>query len=749
MKVWLIPTAIAVCLQLWLNLYVLAHPPVRPIRAALHAMLFAALLFTVGDLLASFVFINETERWAGLILLYTGLIFVSPTWWLLALRYCEAQQLGLDFTRKNWVYIPFLLAGLLWIGLVTNPLHHQFITPRLTGASEFHWMFWWNAVQSYALLMGVAGLYGTLILRQHPGATRNQLIILLSATLATAIASAIYVFYPAEIPFDPTSIGVCISSILFIYGIRGSRLFSLSPVDLTTVIQSHPAGVLVINSTGQLLYANQAADTLLGSKLLPVEDDPFQSLSRILSLPESRDQAIEPRQLQKELFRIDQPAHGHLFRFGDDREGWLKIESVPLPGRRETIRAWSLLLADQTPSKNAADAIQASEIAILRSRNLESLGVMAGGIAHDFNNLLQGILGNTELALEEVGTQSMLSEHLLDIEEASLRAGKLVAQLLLFTGAAVTEKRDHDFAETLSQIAEFAASSIPDQVTFEISQSTDLPMIRVDPDQIKQAVVNLVVNASEAIGDETGAIRLAVSAEQVTSENVDSLNLLTPIPPGLYLKIEITDDGDGMPKEVRARIFEPFYSTKFPGRGLGLSALLGIVRTHSGGLSVQTKATEGTCASVYLPAMEDTAQQAALSVPSIPATSGLRVLVVDDELAVRSVCTRALRIAGADVVEAETGEAAVDYATEHDIDVAIVDLTMPGIGGLETARQLRSLHPGLRIILSSGHRDTDIQANIDSDLICDFLHKPYRPSELLDLLNQLLNTKLDLNPGPA
>jgi signal transduction histidine kinase/ActR/RegA family two-component response regulator len=438
-----------------------------------------------------------------------------------------------------------------------------------------------------------------------------------------------------------------------------------------------------------------------------------------------------------------------LFRFGDDREGWLKIESVPLPGRRETIRAWSLLLADQTASKIAADAIQASEIAILRSRNLESLGVMAGGIAHDFNNLLQGILGNTDLALEEVAAQSTLREHLIDIEEASLRAGKLVAQLLLFTGAAITEKRDLDFAETLAQIAEFAASSIPNRITFEISQPTDLPMIRVDPDQIKQAVVNLVVNASEAIGDETGTIRLAVSAEQVTSENVDSLNLVTPIPPGLYMKIEITDDGDGMPRDVRARIFEPFYSTKFPGRGLGLSALLGIVRTHSGGLSVQTKATEGTCASVYLPALEDAAQQPALSAPPIPATSDLRVLVVDDEHAVRSVCTRALRIAGAYVVEAETGEAAVDYASEHDFDVAIVDLTMPGIGGLETARQLRSLHPDLRIILSSGHRDTDIQAKIDSDLICEFLHKPYRPSELLSLLNQLFDTKLDLNPGPV
>ena len=747
MKLWLIPTAMAVCLQLWLNLYVLSRPPVRPIRGALHAMLFAALLFTVGDLLASFVFTNETARWTGLVLLYSGLIFVTPTWWLLALRYCEAQQLGLNFTRKNWVYIPLLLAGLLWVGLVTNPLHHQFITPRNAGASEYHWMWWWNAVQSYGLLMGVVALYGTLIFRQQFGAIRNQLIILLSATLATAIASAIYVFYPVEMPFDPTSIGVCISSILFIYGIHGTRLFSLSPVDLTTVIQSQPGGVLVINPNGQLLYANQAAYTLLGSETLPVEEDPFQSLARILSLPETRDQAIDPGQLQEQLFKPDQPAHGHLFRFGDDREGWLNIESVLLPGRRGAIRAWSLLLADQTATKNAADAIQAGEIAILRSRNLESLGVMAGGIAHDFNNLLQGILGNTELALEEVGAQSAVSEHLFDIEEASLRASKLVAQLLLFTGAAVAEKRNLDFSQTIAQIAEFGSSSVPDQIDFEISKAAELPMIHVDPDQIKQAIVNVVVNASEAIGDETGSIRLTVSPLQVTSKDLDSLNLVAPIPPGLYMKIEIADDGGGMTKEVRARIFEPFYSTKFPGRGLGLSALLGIVRAHSGGLSVQTKATEGTCVSVYLPALEETAEQPALSVPPFPATSDLRVLVVDDENPVRSVCSRTLRRAGANVVEAETGEAAVNYAMEHAFDVAIVDLTMPGIGGLETVRQLRSLNPDLRIILSSGHRDTDVQAKIDSDLIYEFLHKPYRPSELLSLLNQLLDTKPEPNPS--
>jgi CheY-like chemotaxis protein len=132
---------------------------------------------------------------------------------------------------------------------------------------------------------------------------------------------------------------------------------------------------------------------------------------------------------------------------------------------------------------------------------------------------------------------------------------------------------------------------------------------------------------------------------------------------------------------------------------------------------------------------------------SFSQTSDLRVLVVDDEHPVRSVCSRTLRRAGANVVEAETGEAAVDYATEHVFDVAIVDLTMPGIGGLETTRQLRSLHPDLRIILSSGHRDTDVQAKIDSDLICEFLHKPYRPSELLSLLNQLLDTKPEPNPA--
>ena len=138
MTMWLIPTALAVGLQLWLNVYVIARPPLRPIRAALHAMLLAALLFSVGDLLASHVVTSSTARWGGLVLLYSGVIFIGPTWWLLALRYCEAQQLNLGFTRKKWVYTPMVLAAAIWIGLITNPWHHQFVTPQPTGASEYH-----------------------------------------------------------------------------------------------------------------------------------------------------------------------------------------------------------------------------------------------------------------------------------------------------------------------------------------------------------------------------------------------------------------------------------------------------------------------------------------------------------------------------------------------------------------------------------------------------------------------------------
>ena len=749
MTMWLIPTALAVGLQLWLNVYAIARPPLRPIRAALHAMLLAALLFSVGDLLASHVVTSSTARWGGLVLLYSGVIFIGPTWWLLALRYCEAQQLSLGFGRKKWVYIPLVLATAIWIGLITNPWHHQFVTPQPTGASAYHWLWWWNAGQSYALLVGVSILYAVLIYRESAGARRNQLVILFLATVATTTASTIYVFAPFEMPFDPTSIGVCVASILFIYGIHGTRLFSLSPVALTEVMQHQPGGILVISSSGHLLYANETASHLLGSSLLPLETPAFQCLADTLSPTDDPDARIDAQQLQDQLTRVDQPERGHLFRFGEERQGWLRVDAAPVPGRRGTVRGWSLSLADQTAFKKAADAIQAGELAVLRARNLESLGVMAGGIAHDFNNLLQGILGNAELALEQTSRGSVLSEHLGDIEKAAMRASKLVAQLLLFSGGATTQKRNIDFAKVLPGIANFVSPSIPNRINLQISPIPKLPLVDADSDQIGQAIVNLIVNASEAIGDEKGTVQLTASTEDVFSKNQNSLKLIETIPPGRYLRIEVSDDGGGMPAEVRARIFEPFYSTKFPGRGLGLSALLGIARGHAGGLAIQTDVGVGTRVSLYLPVREAICEQPVFSPPPIDPDATIRVLVVDDEPPVRSVCARALRRAGVEVAEAGTGAAAIECTATRDFDVAIVDLTMPGIDGLETARQLRNLDPQLRIILSSGHNDGNVQHGVDTDLICAFLHKPYRSSDLLSLLNRLLNTSLEPHRFPA
>ena len=168
MNAWALPTLFALLLQLWLNFYALNRRPLRPLSPVLHGLLFSALLFTVGDLLASSFLRSSQERWVGFFFLYSGLIFLGPAWWLLALRFSEAHELGLKFTRKRWTYLPLAVAIGLWAGLVLNPWHGQFLTPVVDGASVRHWMWWANATQSYLILVGVSASTDSSSSKPHP-----------------------------------------------------------------------------------------------------------------------------------------------------------------------------------------------------------------------------------------------------------------------------------------------------------------------------------------------------------------------------------------------------------------------------------------------------------------------------------------------------------------------------------------------------------------------------------------------------
>lgn len=367
-----------------------------------------------------------------------------------------------------------------------------------------------------------------------------------------------------------------------------------------------------------------------------------------------------------------------------------------------------------------------------QSQRLESLGVLAGGIAHDFNNLLVGILGNASLAIDILG-QTPAKQMLDEVVTASERAAGLTRQMLAYAGKEQVAARPIDLSILVREMAGLLKASIPKNAHLALDVPTGLPYLEGDPTQLQQVIMNLITNAAEAISDGTPgtvtvrtAYRKATASERATAiiplHNVDQL----------YLTLTITDTGSGIAPEIRSRIFDPFYTTKFMGRGLGLSAVLGIVKAHRGSISLQSTPGRGTTFTVLLPvAAEGTQPESAAATPSV--RHGETVLVVDDEPTVRSVADRALRHAGYEVVLAENGRKAIDILAERpDISAVILDLAMPVMSGEQALPHLLCLRPNLPIIVSSGYSEAEARRHFTTAGVSAFIQKPYKSTALIE-----------------
>jgi len=375
---------------------------------------------------------------------------------------------------------------------------------------------------------------------------------------------------------------------------------------------------------------------------------------------------------------------------------------------------------------------------MLETQKLESLGVLAGGIAHDFNNLLTVILGNASISQLEPGISAEERARLATIVTAAQRAADLCRQLLAYAGkgAFVIERIDlNRVALETARLLELSVQTC----TLEYHLAFGLPPIEADTSQIRQIIMNLVLNAAEAIGARPG--RITVSTTAVTLRDGD---LPEALPAGShlsgsYVRLEINDDGSGMPPEVLARIFDPFFTTKFAGRGLGLAAVLGIVRSHDGALTVKSQAGLGSTFRVYLPALAGvspapvavTPPAPAPAITPAPAGSGT-VLIADDEDSVRLLIAALLRRAGYTVVAVETGDDALRrFTAEPDrFQLALLDITMPGIDGLSALRRMRELRPALPCVILSGHSEQDAAGPFGGTGATTFLQKPFEIADL-------------------
>ncbi len=385
------------------------------------------------------------------------------------------------------------------------------------------------------------------------------------------------------------------------------------------------------------------------------------------------------------------------------------------------------------------------ETKMQQAQKLESLGVLAGGIAHDFNNLLVGVLGNADLALETSPSDPELREMLLEMRSAAHHASDLSTQMLAYSGGGNFAFRAVDLSALVHETLHLLESSISKKAELDIEIDLELPTVDGDPSPIRQVVMNLVTNASEAIGDKNGKLRVHLGQAHFDRDRLADAYVDSELPATDYVYIEVSDTGCGMGPEVLDKIFDPFYTTKFTGRGLGMAAVLGIVRAHGGAILVDTEIDAGSTFTVLLPK-----GQLPASVPRGHTVSaepehaaGELILVVDDEEPVRNLVSRVLLRSGYDVLLAENGREAIRIYQDNRASVRaiVLDMNMPVMDGAETSRQLHELDPDVRILFSSGYEERDATRRVEHRGIHSFIQKPYEPKDLVAELQYVLRVQ--------
>ena len=429
---------------------------------------------------------------------------------------------------------------------------------------------------------------------------------------------------------------------------------------------------------------------------------------------------------------------------------WTEVVVTPMldeAGRFRSLLGVSRDISERRQKEEESRALQAQ---MLQAQKLESLGVLAGGIAHDFNNILMAILGNAELARAALPTGSPARERVKDIDEASRRAAELCRQMLAYSGRGSFSVETMDLSRLVRGMTNMLEVSVSKKAALRADLPEGLPSISGDPTQIRQIVMNLIINASEAIGDGQGEIRVRTGAMACSEEYLtEGAQGETPAA-GRYVFLDVEDTGCGMDRVTRARIFDPFFSTKFTGRGLGLAAVLGIVRGHGGAIRVTSEPGSGTTFRVLFPAAEDAAVPTDPDREAAPWKGSGTVLLVDDEPAVRNVGKAMLEAIGFSVLLATDGREAVDAFRDRADEIAciILDLTMPRMGGEEAFVELRRIRPGARIAISTGYSEEDTTRRFAGERPPAYIQKPYRLAGLSQVLRELLSAVPSVKEPP-
>jgi signal transduction histidine kinase/CheY-like chemotaxis protein len=381
---------------------------------------------------------------------------------------------------------------------------------------------------------------------------------------------------------------------------------------------------------------------------------------------------------------------------------------------------------------------------LARGQKMESMTVLAGGVAHDFNNLLVSILGSADLAEQQIPSDSPVLADLQRIQSAALACSELCKQLLAYAGKGKLVVQSFYLPSLIQDMGRLVEVSLPKSIALVYQFASDLPSIEGDPIQIQQVVMNLLTNAAEAIESKNGVITVNVALKEVTASDIQQAFDGSNVPPGAYVRLKVSDTGCGMNTDTTRRIFDPFYTTKSPGRGLGLAAVLGIVRSHEGFLRVHSEPGKGSSFELSIPASIH--QPGSLGEPALSDQDFVghgTVLVVDDDDGVRTVASKMLELTGFTVLTANDGrEAVVKYRLhQHEIRAVLLDMMMPHLDGEGTLETLRRINPEVKVIVSSGYSERELTNQCTGIAPKQFLKKPYRYADLISAFRHLLDNK--------
>ncbi|MHB8203027.1 MAG: PAS domain S-box protein [Desulfomonilaceae bacterium] len=505
------------------------------------------------------------------------------------------------------------------------------------------------------------------------------------------------------------------------------------------MFEKHSAVMLLIEPvTGKILDANKAAEQFYGytkSQLLSM------SIQDINTLPRNDVEATRNLILKEQCNYFIFP---HRLANGEVRTVEVHSSTIEQNGALQLFS----IIHDITDRERLEQERLEMERKLLHTQKLESLAVMAGGIAHDFNNQLAVVLGNLELALMDLAPDSGVRPSIQNAVEAAKRSAELSRKMQVYTGNVLYSPVNLDLNEFLTSNLSQLKLGLPKNITINSESFNSLPNIKGDPEQIRSLLRNILVNACEAIGDKDGEARFSTGVMDCDTEYLSRSCPLKHPEPGRFVFLEVSDTGCGMDAETQRQLFDPFFSTKFWCRGLGMAEALGIVKSHHGAIIVDSGVGEGTTIHVLFPVLKEahvsSVQAMDLAEPQDSATdivTGKKtILIVEDEAGVRDLSVKRLEVLGYNTIVAVDGEEGVSVFRErlNEIDLVMLDLKMPRMGGVEAFEELIRIKPDVRVILCSGYTEDVVMESFPGQRPAGVLHKPYNMEDLKGELDRLL-----------